>query len=115
MKKTFYIWFFISIFFTFGLVNCSSRLEENPTALRFNANRNQPVEISINTNRSSSIEKGAFGFNTNLFEASYNYLDSDFLENTDILKPQSLRFPGGTVANFYHWKTGGFVEQELSS
>lgn len=36
--------------------------------------------------------------------------DPSFVEQLVWLRPQGLRFPGGTVANYYDWRTGLFVE-----
>ncbi|MBW2072025.1 MAG: hypothetical protein JRI89_12330 [Deltaproteobacteria bacterium] len=45
----------------------------------------------------------------------YGYLDPEFIRQTAKLKPTILRFPGGTVANFFHWQQGGFIKAELKS
>ena len=37
------------------------------------------------------------------------------LKLTKALAPKTLRFPGGTVGNFYHWEPGGFFESEMAS
>ncbi|MCG9127700.1 hypothetical protein JT359_08890 [Candidatus Poribacteria bacterium] len=50
-----------------------------------------------------------------MISGDYGYLDDDFVKLTSTLNPQSLRFPGGTVGNFYHWKDSGFYENEMGS
>ena len=53
--------------------------------------------------------------NTNMISGDYGYLDTDFVALTKALAPKTLRFPGGTVGNFYHWEPGGFFESEMDS
>jgi hypothetical protein len=55
----------------------------------------------------------AYGFNTQNMNAEYSYADADFRRLTAELRPGNLRFPGGTVANFYHWQEAGFRPEEL--
>ena len=73
------------------------------------------VRIEIGTQTKTPLRKELYGFNTNMISGDYGYLDKDFVELTKILHPQTLRFPGGTVGNFYHWKVSGFVKDEMGS
>ena len=73
------------------------------------------VKIYIDTDASSPLQKELYGFNTNMMSGDYGYLDKDFIELTKILNPSSLRFPGGTVGNFYHWESSGFFEDEMNT
>ena len=57
----------------------------------------------------------SMGSNTNMMSGDYGYLDTDFVELTEALAPKTLRFPGGTVGNFYHWEQSGFFESEMAS
>ena len=50
-----------------------------------------------------------------MMSGDYGYLDSNFVALTKDLQPQMLRFPGGTIGNFYHWEIAGFVQSEMSS
>ncbi len=53
-----------------------------------------------------------FGFNTNLMAATafhgINYSDRRFSTAVSELKPNVLRFPGGTIANNYRWRQDSF-------
>lgn len=73
------------------------------------------VRFEVNTKDKTNLRKELYGFNTNMISGDYGYLDADFMSLTEALQPKTLRFPGGTVGNFYHWKTAGFVEEEMGS
>ena len=73
------------------------------------------VRCEVNTQDKTRLKKELFGFNTNMISGDYGYLDADFIALTKALQPKTLRFPGGTVGNFYHWKTAGFVQDEMGS
>ncbi len=74
-----------------------------------------PVRLTISTDTPEPLRHALHGFNTNMMRGDYGYQDTDVLELTKALAPQTLRFPGGTVGNFYRWEQSGFVEAELSS
>ena len=71
--------------------------------------------LEIDTRDTQPLRQGLYGFNTNMITGDYGYLDPDFVELTRGLAPKTLRFPGGTVGNFYHWEVGGFFENEMAS
>ena len=71
--------------------------------------------LEINTHDLQPLRHALHGFNTNMMNGDYGYLDPDFVELTKGLAPKTLRFPGGTVGNFYHWQPGGFFENEMAS
>ena len=73
------------------------------------------VHIYINTDSAVPLRKELYGFNTNMMSGDYGYLDKDFIALTESLNPSSLRFPGGTVGNFYHWESSGFYEGEMNT
>ena len=71
--------------------------------------------LKIDTRNAQPLRQALYGFNTNMITGDYGYLDPDFVELTKTLAPKTLRFPGGTVGNFYHWQPGGFFENEMAS
>ena len=73
------------------------------------------VRFEVNTQAKTRLRKDLYGFNTNMISGDYGYLDEDFIALTKALQPKTLRFPGGTVGNFYHWKTEGFLKGEMGS
>ncbi len=73
------------------------------------------VRFEVDTQAKTFLRKELYGFNTNMISGDYGYLDTDFFTLTKALQPKTLRFPGGTVGNFYHWKTKGFIESEMGS
>lgn len=75
----------------------------------------ETLRIEIDTQTKTPLKKELFGFNTNMMSGDYGYLDKDFIDLTKALHPKTLRFPGGTVGNFYHWQISGFFENEMSS
>ncbi|MBL7929815.1 MAG: hypothetical protein JNL47_10155 [Bacteroidia bacterium] len=65
-------------------------------------------KIILETSRSSSLKGNFFAFNTaNLF-TFFNSDEASFLNTVHALNPQMLRFPGGTIANFYHPSGKGY-------
>ncbi|RKU31353.1 hypothetical protein C6497_02345 [Candidatus Poribacteria bacterium] len=89
------------------------------TRMNWNKDKIQPdiatFLIDIDTNSVTPLIKELYGFNSNMMSGDYGYLDDDFITLTSTLHPQSLRFPGGTVGNFYHWKDSGFYENEMGT
>ena len=73
------------------------------------------LRLEIDTRNSQPLRQALYGFNTNMINGDYGYLDTNFVELTKVLAPKTLRFPGGTVGNFYHWEPGGFFENEMVS
>ena len=73
------------------------------------------LRLEIDTRNARPLRQALYGFNTNMMSGDYGYLDPDFVELTRALAPKTLRFPGGTVGNFYHWEPGGFFENEMAS
>ena len=73
------------------------------------------LRLEIDTRNAQPLRQALYGFNTNMISGDYGYFDPDFVELTKALAPKTLRFPGGTVGNFYHWEPGGFFENEMAS
>ena len=73
------------------------------------------MRLEIDTRNTRPVRQALYGFNTNMITGDYGYLDPDFVALTKTLAPKTLRFPGGTVGNFYHWQPGGFFENEMAS
>jgi hypothetical protein len=70
------------------------------------------IKLSKSSN-THALAEGFFGFNENLSRGNFTYTDKEHLAQLTALAPQSLRFPGGTYANFYHWKQGGADRSEV--
>ena len=87
--------------------------------LNIGCDKEKPVpdvlSLEINTRNVQPLRQALYGFNTNMISGDYGYLDPEFVELTRVLAPKTLRFPGGTVGNFYHWEPGGFFEDEMAS
>ena len=73
------------------------------------------LSLEIDTRNGQPLRQALYGFNSNMISGDYGYLDADFIALTKALAPKVLRFPGGTVGNFYHWEPGGFFENEMAS
>ncbi len=73
------------------------------------------VNLHVDTSKVIVLHKSVYGFNTNLIHGAYGYLDPSHINNTLPLNPQLLRFPGGTVANFYRWKSADFDKAAMIS
>lgn len=73
------------------------------------------LRLEIDTRTTQPLRHALHGFNTNMISGDYGYLDTDFVNLTKALAPKTLRFPGGTVGNFYHWEHSGFFQNEMDS
>ena len=87
--------------------------------LSFGCQKQKPLPdtlyFEIDTRNGQPLRQALYGFNSNMMSGDYGYLDDDFVALTKELAPNTLRFPGGTVGNFYHWEHGGFFENEMAS
>ena len=90
-----------------------------PLSLNIGCREEQPppgvLRLEVNTEIGQPLRHALYGFNTNMISGDYGYLDDDFVALTKALAPKTLRFPGGTVGNFYHWEHEGFFESEMDS
>jgi len=71
------------------------------------------VNFVISTDNPKPLHQEVYGFNTNMATGDYAYSDKSIVDITTRLKPIVLRFPGGTVANQYHWQLSGFKREEM--
>lgn len=64
-------------------------------------------------NSSRSINPDMFGYNLGSEAATANpWTNPSFQHAVNFLKPGALRFPGGTVANYWDWQTGWVFPNE---
>ena len=64
--------------------------------------------ITINTKQSKKFNNLLLGLNSQFMgwaPAEYNYANSKVMNLVKTIKVPLLRFPGGTVSNYYDWKT----------
>ncbi len=59
-----------------------------------------------------TIQKDEFGFNCQNYFGGPSWKDSDFQHTVTRLMPGNLRYPGGTIANFWDWRTGTIIEEK---
>jgi len=52
----------------------------------------------------SELKQKKFGYNISLHAGDFYVQDSDYWDEVRKLSPNTLRFPGGEISNFYHWK-----------
>ncbi len=67
-----------------------------------------PYIITVDTGSSRPLNHKVYGFNTNHTTSSNLYASPNVIEGTGQLRPGILRFPGGTVGNWYQWRTDDF-------
>ncbi|WP_177418948.1 hypothetical protein [endosymbiont of Lamellibrachia barhami] len=71
------------------------------------------IIIEVDSRTQVPLNRDVYGFNTNLAPGHFGFLDDEFIRHIGPLQPVMLRFPGGTVANFYHWAEEGFRLEEM--
>ncbi len=64
---------------------------------------------------SYALSPDFFGFNEALGRGNFTFSDPEYREQLKHISPQAMRFPGGTEANFFHWKTGNIGPDEVRS
>ena len=57
-----------------------------------------------------NIDPDLFGYNVNHFNGAIPWSDQQYREAVTRLHPGNLRYPGGTVSNYWDWRTGGVIE-----
>ena len=62
--------------------------------------------IFCNIVTSAQINPNLFGFCTSNSFTYVNTYETSFLSKVESISPKVLRFPGGTIGNFYHPKGG---------
>ena len=67
-----------------------------------------PCRIEIQTAAARPLNHALYGFNANLTAARYSYDDPRLAAMVRQLRPGCLRFPGGTVGNWYQWRADRF-------
>ncbi len=77
------------------------------------------VDATLEVDWSSSrpYNRGVYGFNANMARGIYAPLDPPVVAEVGTLTPELIRFPGGMVANVYHWngQPGSFDLAEMTS
>jgi len=64
-----------------------------------------PISVNVNTSaRIRTVDGRIFGLNTNVWDQAYNSAGTVALLKS--LGTKLLRFPGGSLADEYHWATG---------
>ncbi|MGB9624883.1 MAG: hypothetical protein ACPMAQ_08470 [Phycisphaerae bacterium] len=51
-----------------------------------------------------------YGFNVNLINAGASWRDPQLVRAVEDLFPGTLRYPGGTLANYWNWRTGELLQ-----
>jgi hypothetical protein len=58
--------------------------------------------VSVSQNKVGVINQNLFGFCTSNSFTYVDTYDTSFISKVEQIKPEVLRFPGGTIGNFYH-------------
>jgi hypothetical protein len=75
-----------------------------------------PLTIQqVDYSKSTELQQGTYGVNNNTFSASYHIDHPSFLKAYRDLGSPTVRYPGGTVANYINLKTGKAEAWEKAS
>lgn len=85
---------------------CSSEKTDNMPLIKNNDTDIISLSVSEET---KSISDAIFGFNTQSIKGP-GWDKKNFIDKIAELNPGNFRYPGGTVGNFWDWKTGYFNE-----
>lgn len=76
----------------------------------------QAASVELTLGEPEPLPERLYSFNTNLLTATafqgVTYGGPEFEDAVRDLRPRGLRFPGGTIANNYLWRTDSFSEQK---
>lgn len=108
----------------FGMQNTTGKMiVKNPQLVKtppvvnfsfpFDIPQNPSCSLSINTQESHAFENDLLSMNSHFSWASLKW-GSPEMQNLikDKFPMTNMRFPGGTVGNFYEWKSDGFYDDE---
>ncbi len=101
MKKVYKI-FIISFLTLFILRICLSNEKKKEDNILLKSKAVTEVSVTPIFTNSKTINKNIFGVNIGFAFANELDKDSGFVQLLRKMNPASLRFPGGTVANYYH-------------
>ena len=80
--------------------------------LWINPVQTKPVLVSIDPTVKKPLQM-IFGFNNNVFGIPYRFTEPQFVEAIKNSGAGLMRFPGGTIANFYNWEADDFATEDL--
>jgi len=116
-----------SVVLKFGLQNSSGILRvtkpfvsSNPTdgvyKFPFTTPADPTVTLDVNTDQFHFFRNDILSTNCHFSWATYNWEDQNVKDAIYQKFPmRNLRFPGGTVANFYDWTTDDFMDNTIST
>ena len=70
----------------------------------------EPLTIEANSSDAFVFKKTALGFNCNMMRTPYQHNHPGFIQAYRDSGAHFIRFPGGTVANLFNWRTGMLQE-----
>jgi hypothetical protein len=117
MKKNLKIAFiFIVAIFALRICLSNDKKKVNNLLVKSPNADNVTINITPNISNTTKINRNIFGINIGFAFADELDKDSGFVQLLRDLKPASLRFPGGTVGNWYHpnLPVYGFKKEEMS-
>lgn len=85
---------------------CSTEKQNNGPLPPLNNDNTDVIRLSL-SNETKSISDAVFGYNTQSIKGP-GWDKKDFLDRIGELNPGNFRYPGGTVGNFWDWRTGYF-------
>lgn len=91
-----------------GLAIWSFSLERTESH-RLHKDRSPKVNQASLSNSTRSLSPNFFCTNNNALRVT-DWSDPNFVRAVNRLKPSMIRFPGGTVANYWDWHHGGLIE-----
>ena len=104
--------FAILLWIFFFLMNTPFSSYSPPVGQEFLLNAAQMPVLQLDYSKEArGFSTQSYGFNTNILGGPA-WQDPKFITIIDQFKPQLMRYPGGTVANYWDWKKG-FVLDNL--
>jgi hypothetical protein len=77
----------------------------------------EPVTLKLSTAEKQTHMATQHGFNLEIMLPKafqgFDYAHPGFAAGTSPLQPRVLRFPGGTTANFYDWRTDSYTDASM--
>lgn len=99
----------ITLILLLGLLSCCSSGKDDD-ARKGGGSKPDPDAVGLTlSQQSKTIPENIFGYNTQSIKGP-GWDKAEFISRIAELNPGNFRYPGGTVGNFWDWRTGYYNE-----
>ncbi len=100
--------YFLPLIVLLSMIFWAMGIEESQSQQSQLMNQSQDTTKAYLSDSVRSLEPGFFGTNNNALRVD-DWSNPDLVAAIDRLNPSKIRFPGGTVSNYWDWQHGGLI------